>query len=94
MLYVVQQVSFFYNRLFIITNCFYGVHSSVVRCYVLYNNCFLLQQIIHDYKLFCMVFTLVLLDAIILTTWQIIDPLYKDTRNLSSYVSNTLICIG
>ncbi|CAC5408731.1 GABBR [Mytilus coruscus] len=42
--------------------------------------------IIHDYKLFCMVFTLVLLDAIILTTWQIMDPLYKDTRNLSSYV--------
>ena len=29
---------------------------------------FLLQQIIHDYKLFCMVFTLALLDVICGTT--------------------------
>ncbi|CAG2254551.1 GABBR [Mytilus edulis] len=65
---------------------FGAMFTKTWRVHAIFTNIKLNKKIIHDYKLFCMVFTLVLLDAIILTTWQIMDPLYKDTRNLSSYV--------
>ncbi|GFS86335.1 uncharacterized protein TNCV_1680951 [Trichonephila clavipes] len=39
----------------------------------------LVQGIIKDYKLFMVVGVLVMIDVIILTTWQIIDPFYRKT---------------
>jgi len=45
-------------------------------------------QAIKDYQLFMVVGVLLAIDIAILSTWQIIDPFYRDTKLLDPYVSN------
>lgn len=44
-------------------------------------------QVIKDYKLFMVVGVFLLLDIIILTTWQIVDPFYREVKRGDAVVS-------
>lgn len=44
-------------------------------------------QAIKDYQLFMVVGVLLAIDIAILSTWQIIDPFYRETKLLDPYVS-------
>ena len=46
-------------------------------------SCFSLQVIIRDHQLFGMVAILLLIDFIILITWQLVDPLTTRDYNLT-----------
>ena len=46
-----------------------------------------LLQVIKDYQLFIVVFVLLLVDIAIMTTWQIVDPFYRHTKQMPTIVS-------
>jgi gamma-aminobutyric acid type B receptor len=39
-----------------------------------------------DYQLYLVVATLVFIDVVTMTTWQILDPFYRETKDLHSEV--------
>ena len=47
----------------------------------------LLFQVMKDYQLYLIILVLITIDVIILTTWQIVDPFYRQTKKLEPYVS-------
>lgn len=47
-------------------------------------------QVIKDYKLFMVVGVLVAIDVVTLTTWQIVDPFYRETSLGVAVVSSLL----
>lgn len=49
-----------------------------------------LFQVIKDYKLFMVVGVFLLLDIIILTTWQVVDPFYREVKRGDAVVSYTV----
>jgi hypothetical protein len=50
-------------------------------------NCFSLFQVIKDYQLFMVVGVLLVIDLAIMTTWQVTDPFYRETKQMEPYVS-------
>lgn len=48
------------------------------------NNTF---QVIKDYQLFMVVGVLLCIDLAIMTTWQVADPFYRETKQMEPYVS-------
>lgn len=44
-------------------------------------------QVIKDYQLFMVVGVLLVVDMGIMTTWQVTDPFYRDTKQMEPYVS-------
>ena len=48
---------------------------------------YLLFQVMKDYQLYLIILVLITIDVIILTTWQIVDPFYRQTKKLEPYVS-------
>lgn len=44
-------------------------------------------QVIKDYQLFMVVGVLLAIDLAIMTTWQIADPFYRDTKQMEPHVS-------
>ncbi|KAK3101930.1 hypothetical protein FSP39_007438 [Pinctada imbricata] len=65
---------------------FGAMFSKTWRVHAIFTNIKLNKKIIKDYKLFLLVCVLVIIDACILGTWQIVDPLGRDERNLTSQV--------
>ncbi|XP_054708523.1 gamma-aminobutyric acid type B receptor subunit 2-like [Uloborus diversus] len=61
------------------TLAFGSMFSKTWRVHAIFTNIKLNKKIIKDYKLFMVVGVLVMIDVIILTTWQIIDPFYRET---------------
>ncbi|XP_055937587.1 gamma-aminobutyric acid type B receptor subunit 2-like isoform X1 [Argiope bruennichi] len=61
------------------TLAFGSMFSKTWRVHAIFTNIKLNKKIIKDYKLFMVVGVLVMIDVIILTTWQIIDPFYRKT---------------
>ena len=59
----------------------FNVHSIGSNCVLVSN-----VQLIKDYKLFMVVAVLVFIDVATLTTWQIVDPFYRDTHNGTAQV--------
>ena len=47
---------------------------------------FLRSQVIKDYQLFMVVGVLVFIDLAIMTTWQVADPFYRETKQMEPYV--------
>lgn len=47
-----------------------------------------LFQVMKDYQLYLVVAALVLIDVITMTTWQVLDPFYRETKELMPEVSN------
>ena len=45
-------------------------------------------QVIKDYQLYIVVGVLLSIDIAIMTTWQIVDPFYRETKQLGQYVSS------
>lgn len=45
-------------------------------------------QVIKDYQLFMVVGVLLVVDMGIMTTWQVTDPFYRDTKQMEPYVSS------
>lgn len=45
-------------------------------------------KVIKDYQLFIIVGILLVIDLAIMTTWQVVDPFYRETKQLKNYVSN------
>lgn len=46
-------------------------------------------QVIKDYQLFMVVGVLLCIDLAIMTTWQIADPFYRETKQMEPYVNIT-----
>lgn len=53
--------------------------------YILHSICCV--QVIKDYQLFIVVGVLLFIDLAIMTTWQIADPFYRETKQMEPYVS-------
>jgi hypothetical protein len=43
-------------------------------------------QVIKDYQLFMVVGILLMIDVAIMTTWQVTDPFFRETKQMESYV--------
>lgn len=48
-------------------------------------------QVIKDYQLFMVVGVLLTIDLAIMTTWQVFDPFYRDTKTMEPRVSKYLL---
>lgn len=55
---------------------------------------FLLFQVIKDYQLFMVVGVLLVIDLAIMTTWQVADPFYRETKQMEPYVNNSSLIIS
>lgn len=58
--------------------------SSVTLCFRFH------FQVIKDYQLFMVVGVLLTIDLAIMTTWQVFDPFYRDTKTMEPRVSKYL----
>ncbi|XP_015919670.3 gamma-aminobutyric acid type B receptor subunit 2 isoform X2 [Parasteatoda tepidariorum] len=63
------------------TFAFGSMFSKTWRVHAIFTNIKLNKKIIKDYKLFIVVGVLVMIDVIILITWQTVDPFYRKTTN-------------
>ncbi|KAI1289285.1 Gamma-aminobutyric acid type B receptor subunit 2 [Halotydeus destructor] len=61
------------------TIAFGSMFSKTWRVHAIFTNIKLNKKVIKDYKLFLVVAVLVSIDVATLTTWQIIDPFYRET---------------
>lgn len=61
------------------TLAFGSMFSKTWRVHAIFTNIKLNKKVIKDYKLFMVVGVLVIVDIVILITWQIVDPFYRDT---------------
>ncbi|RWS22284.1 GABA receptor subunit B2-like protein, partial [Leptotrombidium deliense] len=60
------------------TLAFGSMFSKTWRVHAIFTNIKLNKKVIKDYKLFMVVGILVFIDVVTLTTWQIVDPFYRD----------------
>ena len=44
-------------------------------------------QVVKDSQLYMVVGSLVFVDIVIMTTWQVVDPFYRETKTLDPFVS-------
>uniref|UniRef100_A0AAN0LJ33 Gamma-aminobutyric acid type B receptor n=1 Tax=Polyphagotarsonemus latus TaxID=1204166 RepID=A0AAN0LJ33_9ACAR len=62
------------------TLAFGSMFSKTYRVHAIFTNIKLNKKVIKDYKLFMVVGILVFIDVATLTTWQIVDPFYRQTN--------------
>ncbi|XP_064477147.1 gamma-aminobutyric acid type B receptor subunit 2-like isoform X2 [Ornithodoros turicata] len=62
------------------TLAFGAMFSKTWRVHAIFTNIKLNKKVIKDYKLFMVVGVFLMLDVIILTTWQIVDPFYRKAQ--------------
>ena len=53
----------------------------------------MILQVMKDSQLFLVVAVLLAMDITIMTTWQLADPFYRETRELKPYVRIFIIII-
>ncbi|XP_028968581.1 gamma-aminobutyric acid type B receptor subunit 2-like [Galendromus occidentalis] len=75
------------------TLAFGAMFSKTWRVHAIFTNIKLNKKVIKDYKLFMVVGVFLLLDIIILTTWQIIDPFYRDVKRGDPVTSDDDIAV-
>jgi hypothetical protein len=61
--------------------------TTVVNNHTLLMSQHCLVQVMKDSQLFLVVGILLTIDIIIMTTWQVFDPFFRDTYDLRPYVS-------
>lgn len=69
------------------TLAFGSMFSKTWRVHSIFTDVKLNKKAIKDYQLFMVVGVLLTIDIAILTTWQVIDPFYRETKLLEPYVS-------
>jgi gamma-aminobutyric acid type B receptor len=69
---------------------FGAMFSKTWRVHSIFTDLKLNKKVIKDYQLFMVVGVLLGLDLAIMTTWQIADPFYRDTKQMEPFVSSNL----
>ena len=65
---------------------FGAMFSKTWRVHSIFTDLKLNKKVIKDYQLFMVVGILLAIDIIIITTWQIADPFYRDTKRMEPKV--------
>ncbi|GAB6025070.1 Metabotropic GABA-B receptor subtype 2, isoform C [Chamberlinius hualienensis] len=68
------------------TLAFGSMFSKTWRVHAIFTNIKLNKKVIKDYQLFIIVGVLVVVDVAIMTTWQVVDPFYRETKTLQPQV--------
>jgi len=66
---------------------FGAMFSKTWRVHSIFTDLKLNKKVIKDYQLFMVVGVLLAIDIAIITTWQIADPFYRETKQLEPLVS-------
>lgn len=66
---------------------FGAMFSKTWRVHSIFTDVKLNKKVIKDYQLFMVVGVLLFIDFVIMTTWQVADPFYRETKKLEPYVS-------
>jgi 7 transmembrane sweet-taste receptor of 3 GCPR len=66
---------------------FGAMFSKTWRVHSIFTDLKLNKKVIKDYQLFIVVGVLLGIDIAIMTTWQVADPFYRDTKQLEPFVS-------
>uniref|UniRef100_A0A6P7FDM5 Gamma-aminobutyric acid type B receptor subunit 2 isoform X1 n=1 Tax=Diabrotica virgifera virgifera TaxID=50390 RepID=A0A6P7FDM5_DIAVI len=64
---------------------FGAMFSKTWRVHSIFTDVKLNKKVIKDYQLFMVVGVLLVIDLAIMTTWQIADPFYRDTKQMERY---------
>lgn len=72
---------------------FGAMFSKTWRVHSIFTDVKLNKKVIKDYQLFMVVGVLLFIDLVIMTTWQVADPFYRDTKQMERYVSTILFKI-
>ncbi|XP_056646832.1 gamma-aminobutyric acid type B receptor subunit 2 isoform X3 [Diorhabda sublineata] len=65
---------------------FGAMFSKTWRVHSIFTDVKLNKKVIKDYQLFMVVGVLLVIDLIIMTTWQFADPFYRDTKQMERYM--------
>lgn len=68
---------------------FGSMFSKTWRVHSIFTDVKLNKKVIKDYQLFMVVGVLLFVDVVIMTTWQIADPFYRETKQGEPYVRNS-----
>ena len=68
-----------------------GNLARVFYVFSLLNFVLLIFKVIKDMQLFIVVGILLAIDFAIMITWQLLDPFYRETKNMTKYVSFQII---
>lgn len=68
------------------TLAFGAMFSKTWRVHSIFTDLKLNKKVIKDYQLFIVVGVLLAIDIAIMTTWQVADPFYRDTKQLEPFV--------
>jgi len=69
---------------------FGAMFSKTWRVHSIFTDLKLNKKVIKDYQLFMVVGVLLFIDIAIITTWQIADPFYRETKQLEPLVSGLI----
>lgn len=72
---------------------FGSMFSKTYRVHAIFTDIKLNKKVIKDYKLFMVVGILVFIDVAILTTWQIVDPFFRQTSQGVPEVWILVVCV-
>ncbi|CAH2009204.1 unnamed protein product [Acanthoscelides obtectus] len=64
---------------------FGAMFSKTWRVHSIFTDVKLNKKVIKDYQLFMVVGVLLFIDLVIMTTWQVADPFYRDTKQMERY---------
>ncbi|CAB3378686.1 Hypothetical predicted protein [Cloeon dipterum] len=64
---------------------FGSMFSKTWRVHSIFTDLKLNKKVIKDYQLFMVVGILLMIDVAIMTTWQVTDPFYRETKQMESY---------
>lgn len=65
---------------------FGAMFSKTWRVHSIFTDVKLNKKVIKDYQLFMVVGVLLFIDLVIMTTWQVADPFYRETKQMEPYV--------
>ena len=72
------------------TLSFGSMFSKTWRVHSIFTNVQLNKKVMKDSQLYLVVGLLMCIDVVTMTAWQIMDPFYRETKELEPYVSTTL----
>ncbi|CAH0549470.1 unnamed protein product [Brassicogethes aeneus] len=65
---------------------FGAMFSKTWRVHSIFTDVKLNKKVIKDYQLFMVVGVLLFIDLVIMTTWQVADPFYRETKQMEAYL--------
>ena len=69
------------------TLSFGSMFSKTWRVHSIFTNVQLNKKVMKDYQLYLVVGALIFVDVLTMTAWQVMDPFYRETRELQPIVS-------